>query len=196
MKNKCPICNTLITNVDAQYCKECGWELVVSSDSASEQLKSILNEKQLIYEQHYSRLKKTEDENVKLNGEIKEVREELAKMKVKEPSSLSSGRRLCAVTDKEIIVLKIPGEHTFGRVGPDTETHFTINDRGMDSKHFALQVRYNLPDGSIFSCNIKSIGNKDTVVNGTRKIGARWENIDANDVIEAGDTKITLVLTK
>ncbi|GHT58825.1 hypothetical protein AGMMS50239_04110 [Bacteroidia bacterium] len=199
MSKQCQICNTALED-NSQYCPNCGWELVVVLDSSSEQLKRIINEKKLVYKQNYDRFIKSKDELVKTQEEIEKMRVELANAKEKEPinnaQTLSVSRRLCVLTENHQIIVLNAGEHTFGRLGPATETHFVFNDSELDGKHFALQIHYNLPNGSLYSCKIKSIGNKNTYVNATKKIGTNWETIDANDEIAAGNKKITLVLTK
>ena len=207
MSKECQICNTTIES-SSQYCSNCGWELVVISENSSEQLQRIINEKKLRYKQNYDRFKNSQMEIKTLHEEIKVQRDEIRKLKEEltnsekdkpsfiPPSSLSVGRRLCILTENHQIVMLNAGENTFGRLGPATETHYVFNDGEMDGKHFALQIDYNLPDGSLYSCKIKSIGQKDTFVNITKKIGNNWEAIDANDEIKAGKTKIILILTK
>jgi hypothetical protein len=176
------------------FCPECGWEQVVVPDSASEDLKEMIKGKKLLYKQHYDRFKKAADEVVQSHNEIAKLQEELAKVN---QQSAFVGRRLCILTEnrQSIIVLNV-GEFTFGRLGPATKTHFVFLDDAMDSKHFALQIAYNLPDGSLYSCKIRNIGSKETFINTTKKIDSEWVSIDANDEISAGNTKMKLVLTK
>ena len=49
MKNKCPICDTSISDVKAQYCTECNWELIVIPDNSPDDLKRYYQEKENRY---------------------------------------------------------------------------------------------------------------------------------------------------
>jgi len=46
---KCPICNTSISNIESQFCCECGWELAVISENSSNDFKRYFQEKEKIY---------------------------------------------------------------------------------------------------------------------------------------------------
>ena len=191
MSKECQICNANLPD-NSENCPECGWEQVVIPDAASEQLKRIVNEKKLVYKQNYDRFKKAIDSLPQLQEKNRQLEKKLEKTANSHPSF--TGRQLCALTeDGEIILLK-PGELTFGRLGPTSETHYVFSsDKNMDSKHFALQI---IPDGPLFSCKIKNIGRKDTFVNRVKRIGSAWDNINVNDEITAGNTKLKLVLSK
>lgn len=194
MMGKCQICNADFA-VNPENCPICGWEQVVIPDSASERLKKAVNTKMMVYKSYFDRFKNAVEANSKLQAENSQLKEKLEE--TSHTQQLPAGRQLCMLTEHEEVILLNAGDLTFGRLGPSTGTHFVFSsDREMDSRHFAMQINYNLPDGSLFSCKIRTIGSKATFVNGTRKIGADWEDMDANDEIMAGRTKLKLVLTK
>jgi hypothetical protein len=49
---KCPICNHIITDQNIQFCPECGWEMIIIPNNASEQLKKYYENKKRIFSEN------------------------------------------------------------------------------------------------------------------------------------------------
>ena len=75
--NRCPICNTSVSDAESQNCKECGWEYVVIPNEASENLTRAINDKTLIYSKNYNNFQKTKNEIKGLHEDLRKIQEEL-----------------------------------------------------------------------------------------------------------------------
>lgn len=176
MITKCPVCEKAIKNRDTQFCSQCGWELTVIPENASQELKHYFEEKERRYRENIKSMqnlqKKIEEQNIQI-------------------SKLKTSSQLCLITKENIVFLLEAEEYTFGN-SQNTHNHRFIFDDDMENVHFALKIEYDASKTHLL-CRIKNISNtKVTTVNNV-KVGNDWKLIYPHDLIKAGKTEMQIL---
>jgi hypothetical protein len=178
--------------------------MIIIPDNASEQLKQYYENKKRIFSKNRESLNTVKDRNVAIENDL-----QLQKKKVGEQQAIIDNQTnqlnqsrlpaqmLCLLTDRKLIIHLDAGRFSFGGLNCNSnyDRHYCLLDNQMADIHFALHVEYNISPKEPYRCQIKNIGNQNTLVN-QQIVGNGWSAIRPHDVITAGGTTLTLLVSK